>query len=219
MSRIILEGTVLLPFSLDICAIGDRIEPLVTQIGPVRVMIDFPRAMTSGATGKCIYGTGWAWWSVDRINLSAEAEASAIANADGTLSELRGALLSAAQEALRRMLNSYRVRLKAPQIHPVPLNANDFALALISTEGKREELPEPEEFFFYNVTPSDPPLASSISAETIAVISADVASSADHPSIELFALDAQWLKSLGEVYRAVELEGLLGLDPSKSIAR
>ncbi len=211
MTRVIATGTVLLPFTLNICVIGDRVDPLTANVEDAGITITFPASMTEGTVGCRLYPSGYAWWVTDRLYVEASAALAEIGVEAGNIAGIRDILLESAGVAVRRLLNSYRWRFHQPQVHPVVLDPAHFTLEILLADGTRETLPEPAEAFFFNRTPSEPPLDSSVNAETLATLQRDVQDGIEPPHSELLALDLQWLDTIGETRRAAELRRIVEL--------
>ncbi len=209
MTRVVASGVVALPFTLNICAIGPDVDPISANVEDVDIDISFPASLTEGAVGKSIYQTGWAWWVVDRFYIEASASGEEMfAQYGDDLDPIRGTLLGAAQTATRRLLNSYRWRFGQANVHPVKIDTKLFDLDVVYDDGRRESLSEPLSSFFSDLASEEPPLESSINAETITVLQSDIQDGIEPPHTDLLELDLQWLESVGETRRADELRQL-----------
>ena len=200
------KGVVYLPFQLNVCAVGDRVQALEANIDGAFVTLDVPVTMSEGAVGKSIYPDGWAWWVVDRVYVSVSASLSDLGVEDSMDErDIRSSLLAAAQTAVRRMLNAYRWRLHQPEVHAVQLDPAQFTFALLHADGSSELLPDSVESFFFHRTPAQPPLTTSLNAQTYGLLQSDVALGTEPPLDEMIALDLEWLRSIGERPRAREI--------------
>ncbi len=200
------QGVVFLPFRLNVCAVGDRVEPLRANIDGASVTISVPISMSEGAIGKSIYPDGWAWWVVDRLYVEVEASLADL-GVEESMDErdIRSSLLGAAQTAVRRALNAYRWRLHQPEVHAVQIDPAQFTFALLHADGSSEPLPESVESFFFHRTPTQPPLTTSLNAQTYGLLQSDIALGTEPPLDEMIALDLEWLRSIGERARAREI--------------
>lgn len=197
------ESLVLLPFKLDLCAVGPDVPPLNCQIGEANVSIHFPPSLSEGTDGQGIYGD-WAWWKGDRLQCFVEFESLGIDDVES----LREIAIEAAEEALRRFLNTVRDRFDRHDVHPVRVDPKNTALFSLSDEGQREALAEPFDSFFYRNLPKDPPLATSINTTTLDDLKRDVAEAREPSVARQLELDARALEEQGEYLRADLLRGL-----------
>ncbi len=199
--------TVTLPFDLDFCAEGPSVEPIAVTLSGVDVVVNFPPSMAEGTDGQSFFPSGWAWWKGHSllIDLSQKVGPDDL----DAIDELRVRFGDAADEALRRFLSAYRVRLNQPQVHPVRIDRKSVQLVLIRDDGETEALPEPLSEFFYNHTPPEPPLASSVNSTTLGALTDDVRSGVGATVADHIRLDVAWLESLGETERAAFLRKAL----------
>jgi hypothetical protein len=199
--------TVTLPFTLDFCAEGPNVPPLTATIDGVDIAINFPPSMSDGADGQSFYPSGWAWWKGHALLV----DLARVVTADDldSVEDVRKVFGDVADEALRRFLNAYRVRLTRPDVHPVRIDRMNVQLVLIGDDGSTEALPEPVSAFFYNQMPHEAPLNSSLNSTNITALEADVRDGNEPSLASQLALDAAWLESLGEVKRAEALRRTL----------
>ncbi len=195
--------TVTLPFDLDFCAEGPSVDPITVTLDGVDVELNFPPSMAEGTDGQSFFPSGWAWWKghsilIDLAHIVREHDLDEI-------EALRTRFGDAADEALRRFLNAYRIRLNQPHVHTVRINRKSVQLVLVHDNGDTEALPEPLSEFFYNKTPHDPPLQSSLNVMTVGDIEADVRHGSAATVADHVRLDASWLEALGEGERAAFL--------------
>lgn len=194
-----------LPFTLDYCAQGPSVDPLHVEQGGILITIVFPPSMSEGTVGRSFFPTGWAWWTglTLRLDMRASVAPAELDNPDA----LRRRLLATGNLVLRKFLNAYRIRFNRPDVHPVAIDPKALELKLVEDDGTESALPEPVEDFFYNTTPDDAPLASSINAVTVEELGQFMfgeQSVADH-----LRLDVLWLRGIGEDERAAALEKLI----------
>jgi len=201
--KLIADALIPLPFSLDFCARGPDVDPLVCTINGFAATLFFPPSLSEGTDGQGIFGE-WAWWKGKTLRLVLEKE---ISDNDET-EELRKAALATACELLRRFLNSCRWRFDRPEVHPVVLDARTLSLSLQHENGTIEALPEPFGAFFYHSMPQEPPLEASINSSTLETLRRDVQSNHAPPLSAQMRLDAEALEAQGENERAIFLREL-----------
>ncbi len=201
--KLIADALIDLPFTLDFCARGPDVEPLVCAIQDFDATLFFPPSLSEGTDGQGIFGE-WAWWTGKTLRLVLEQPL----RGDEDMETLRESALAAARETLRRFLNAYRWRLGKPEVHPVVLDARALSLSVQHDDGRVEALPEPLSAFFYQTMPAQPPLDTSVNATTLNTLRGDVQAKIDPPLAEQLRLDAEALEAQGERERAELLREL-----------
>ena len=195
--KLIADALIELPFTLDFCARGPDVEPLVCTHADFNVTLFFPPSLSEGTDGQGIFGE-WAWWTGKTLRLVLEQPL----QGDEDTEDLRAAALSTAREILRRFLNSYRWRFGKPEAHPIVLDPRALSLSIQHEDGKIEALTEPSSAFFYQNMPSKPPLETSVNSTTLDTLRGDVQTNAVPPLAGQFRLDAEALEAQGEPERA-----------------
>ena len=195
--KLIADALIELPFTLDFCARGPDVEPLVCTHADFNVTLFFPPSLSEGTDGQGIFGE-WAWWTGKTLRLVLEQPL----QGDEDTEDLRAAALSTAREILRRFLNSYRWRFGKPEAHPIVLDPRALSLSIQHEDGKIEALPEPSAEFFYQNMPSKPPLETSVNSTTLDTLRGDVQTNAVPPLAGQLRLDAEALEAQGEPERA-----------------
>jgi len=209
--RIIGVVEVTLPFALEYCAEGPDVDPIRAQVNGIDVSIALPPSMGDKTDGRCFFASGWAWWTGSLLSIEMTR---AVAEADSDFDAIRLEFERAADEALRRLLNSYRVRFHKPSIHPVRIDPKALTLEVEATDGSRSAFPESPSMLFYNALPKEAPLDSSINAKTLILIASDMGDNSATSVADHLALDAEWLESLGETDRAARIRSLAHLPAS-----
>ena len=202
--KLIADALVTLPFTLDFCAKGPDVEPLVCTLNGMDVTLFFPPSLSEGTDGQGIFGE-WAWWTGKTLRLVLE---KTIAGDEDT-EDLRESALATGQEILRRFLNSYRWRFSQPEVHPIVLDPRVVTLSVQHGDGKVEKLPEPLGSFFYQNMPSKPPLETSVNKTTLETLFSDIQTGIDPPLAGQLRLDAEALDAVGETGRAELVRGLI----------
>ncbi|MDQ2798016.1 MAG: hypothetical protein M3Y13_00040 [Armatimonadota bacterium] len=202
--KLIADALIDLPFKLDFCARGPDVDPLTCRLNETDATLYFPPSMGEGTDGQGIFGE-WAWWTGKTLRLVLERD---VASTDDVES-LRAQSLATGNEILRRFLNACRWRLARPDVHPVSIDARTLTLELLHDDGRREALPEPASAFFYQSLPARPPLETSVSAQTLDALTADVRAGQSPPLAEQLRLDAEALEMQGEPGRANLVRGLI----------
>jgi len=195
--KLIADALIELPFTLDFCARGPDVEPLVCTHADFNVTLFFPPSLSEGTDGQGIFGE-WAWWTGKTLRLVLEQPL----QGDEDTEDLRAAALSTAREILRRFLNSYRWRFGKPEAHPIVLDPRALSLSIQHEDGKIEALTEPSSAFFYQNMPSKPPLETSVNSTTLDTLRGDVQTNAVPPLAGQLRLDAEALEAQGEPERA-----------------
>ena len=195
--KLIADALIELPFTLDFCARGPDVEPLVCTHADFNVTLFFPPSLSEGTDGQGIFGE-WAWWTGKTLRLVLEQPL----QGDEDTEDLRAAALSTAREILRRFLNSYRWRFGKPEAHPIVLDPRALSLSIQHEDGKIEALTEPSSAFFYQNMPSKPPLETSVNSTTLDTLRSDVQTNAVPPLAGQLRLDAEALEAQGEPERA-----------------
>ena len=195
--KLIADALIELPFTLDFCARGPDVEPLVCTHADFNVTLFFPPSLSEGTDGQGIFGE-WAWWTGKTLRLVLEQPL----QGDEDTEDLRAAALSTAREILRRFLNSYRWRFGKPEAHPIVLDPRALSLSIQHEDGKIEALTEPSSAFFYQNMPSKPPLETSVNSTTLDTLCGDVQTNAVPPLAGQLRLDAEALEAQGEPERA-----------------
>jgi len=203
--RLIAQALVRLPFTLDFCAVGSEAPAIEWQRDGIEFALRFPPSLTEGTCGKSIYPDGWAWWTGERIVIEAGLP---IDPAGNDLEALRDRVLREMNQVVRTFLNSYRLRFHRPDIHSVPIDPAVLALVLEHDDGSRESLPDAVDTLSHLSLPAEPPLDSSVNETTIGQFKHDLEGNVEQPVAAQLALDAEWLRSLGEHERASALEKL-----------
>jgi len=201
--KLIADALITLPFTLDFCARGPDVEPLVCTVAGFNATLFFPPSLSEGTDGQGIFGE-WAWWTGKTLRLVLEQPL----RGDEETEELRAEALAAAREILRRFLNAYRWRFGKPEIHPVVLDARALALSIQHDDGNVEALSEPLSAFFYQTMPAHPPLETSVNSGTLETLRSDVETNAAPPLAGQLRLDAEALDAQGESERASLLRQL-----------
>jgi hypothetical protein len=204
--KVFAQALVLLPFTLDLCAIGSEAPPIEWQNGNTEFALRFPPSLVEGTCGKSIYPNGWAWWTGDRLAIEASMPIDASGN---NLEALRAQLLLEMNQAVRRFLNSYRVRFHRPDVHPVVIDPSALSLYLEYEDGHREALPDPVDSLSHHSLPSEPPLERSVNETTIAQLAHDLEIETEQPLAAQLALDSEWLRAMGEPERAEAVDHLV----------
>ena len=195
--KLIADALIELPFTLDFCARGPDVEPMVCTHADFNVTLFFPPSLSEGTDGQGIFGE-WAWWTGKTLRLVLEQPL----QGDEDTEDLRAAALSTAREVLRRFLNSYRWRFGKPEAHPIVLDPRALSLSIQHEDGKIEALPEPSAAFFYQNMPSKPPLETSVNSTTLDTLRGDVQMNSVPPLAGQLRLDAEALEAQGEPERA-----------------
>ena len=195
--KLIADALIELPFTLDFCARGPDVEPLVCTHADFNVTLFFPPSLSEGTDGQGIFGE-WAWWTGKTLRLVLEQPL----QGDEDTEDLRAAALSPAREILRRFLNSYRWRFGKPEAHPIVLDPRALSLSIQHEDGKIEALTEPSSAFFYQNMPSKPPLETSVNSTTLDTLRGDVQMNSVPPLAGQLRLDAEALEAQGEPERA-----------------
>ena len=195
--KLIADALIELPFTLDFCARGPDVEPLVCTHADFNVTLFFPPSLSDGTDGQGIFGE-WAWWTGRTLRLVLEQPL----QGDEDTEDLRDAALTTAREILRRFLNSYRWRFGKPEAHPIVLDPRALSLSIQHEDGKVEALTEPSSAFFYQNMPSKPPLETSVNSTTLDTLRGDVQMNAVPPLAGQLRLDAEALEAQGEPERA-----------------
>jgi len=195
--KLIADALIELPFTLDFCARGPDVEPMVCTHADFNVTLFFPPSLSEGTDGQGIFGE-WAWWTGKTLRLVLEQPL----QGDEDTEDLRAAALSTAREVLRRFLNSYRWRFGKPEAHPIVLDPRALSLSIQHEDGKIEALPEPSAAFFYQNMPSKPPLETSVNSTTLDTLRSDVQMNSVPPLAGQLRLDAEALEAQGEPERA-----------------
>ena len=195
--KLIADALIELPFTLDFCARGPDVEPLVCTHADFNVTLFFPPSLSEGTDGQGIFGE-WAWWTGKTLRLVLEQPL----QGDEDTEDLRAAALSTAREILRRFLNSYRWRFGKPEAHPIVLDPRALSLSIQHEDGKIEALTEPSSAFFYQNMPSKPPLETSVNSTTLDTLRGDVQMNSVPPLAGQLRLDAEALEAQGEPERA-----------------
>lgn len=201
-----------LPFALDFCATRPHVEPLLCEMEGWHATLWFPPSMADGTDGKGVFAN-WAWWTGTTLRVVLERDVESVGDPDA----LRKRALETANMLIRRLLNSYRVRFGRADVHPVRIDPRALALSVTRENGAVEQLPEPEGAFFYQGMPSGPPLTTSVNAETLTALAADVQDGHEQPIAEQLALDAFALDLQGETERAAALRRLLKTTPGTEV--
>ncbi len=202
--KLIADALIDLPFTLDFCARGPDVEPLVCTLDGLSATLFFPPSLSEGTDGKGIFGE-WAWWTGKTLRLVMEQTL----EYDEDTEALRARVRTTGQEILRRFLNAYRWRFSQPEVHPIVLDARALTLSIQHDDGTVEALTEPLASFFYQNMPSKPPLETSVNATTLATLTADIASGIAPPLAGQLRLDAEALDAQGETERAELIRGLI----------
>ena len=195
--KLIADALIELPFTLDFCARGPDVEPMVCTHADFNVTLFFPPSLSEGTDGQGIF-VEWAWWTGKTLRLVLEQPL----QGDEDTEDLRAAALSTAREVLRRFLNSYRWRFGKPEAHPIVLDPRALSLSIQHEDGKIEALTEPSAAFFYQNMPSKPPLETSVNSTTLDTLRSDVQMNAVPPLAGQLRLDAEALEAQGEPERA-----------------
>lgn len=203
--KLVADVMIDLPFKLDFCAKGPDVDPLTCELDGFQSLLYFPPSMGDGTDGMGIFGE-WAWWTGRSLRLVMERDLSEFG---GDEDALRRQTLAAGNEILRRFLNACRWRLGRADVHPVRLDPRTVTLELLHDDGRREALAEPVASFFYQTMPSQPPLETSVNAQTLATLAADVQTGQAPPLAAQLRLDADFLELQGEVERAEMARGLI----------
>ena len=204
--KIIAQVEVTLPFALEYCADGPDVQSARGRIDGIDVSIAFPPSMGEKTDGRSFFSSGWAWWTGSLLSVELSRP---VSDNDDDFDAIRAEFESSANEALRRFLNSYRVRFQKPGIYPVRVDPKKLDIVVEQADGSRSAFPESTAAFFYSSLPSSPPLTTSVNSNTLAQIQADLDDGNTIALSEQLALDAQWLESLGESERAARIKTLL----------
>jgi hypothetical protein len=202
--KLIADALIDLPFTLDFCARGPDVDPLVCTLNGFDATLFFPPSLSEGTDGQGIFGE-WAWWTGKTLRLVLEQP---LEGGEDT-EELRATALATSQGILRRFLNAYRWRFGKPQVHPVVLDARALSLSLQHDDGSVEALSEPLSAFFYQTMPNKPPLETSVNATTLDTLRGDVQAGIPPPLAGQLRLDAEALEAQGEAERAELVRGLI----------
>jgi len=202
--KLIADALIDLPFTLEFCARGPDVDPLVCSLSGFDATLFFPPSLSEGTDGQGIFGE-WAWWTGKTLRLVLEQP---LAGGEDT-EVLRANALATGQEILRRFLNAYRWRFGKPQVHPVVLDARALSLSLQHDDGTVEALSEPMAAFFYQTMPSQAPLETTVNATTLDTLRGDVQAGIPPPLVGQLRLDAEALKAQGETERAEMVRGLI----------
>ncbi|HEX5324981.1 MAG TPA: hypothetical protein VFW40_14450 [Capsulimonadaceae bacterium] len=203
--KLLAQALVLLPFKLDLCAVGSEVPPIEWQRDDLQFALRFPPSLTEGTCGKSIYPNGWAWWTGDRIAIDLVLP---ISESHNDLERIRRHILQEMNSVLRVFLNSCRSRFHRPEIHTVVVDPANLLLVLEHGDGRREALPDSPDTLSFRSLPDDPPLDQSVNEITLAALRQDLEESRLPSAGEQLALDAEWLHSLGEHDRADAIERL-----------
>ncbi len=202
--KLIADALIDLPFTLDFCARGPDVDPLVCTLNGFDATLFFPPSLSEGTDGQGIFGE-WAWWTGKTLRLVLEQPV----EGNGDTENLRAAALATSQEILRRFLNAYRWRFGKPQVHPVVLDARALSLSLQHDDGTIEALSEPLSAFFYQTMPNIPPLETSVNVATLDTLRGDVQAGTPPPLAGQLRLDAEALEAQGETERAELVKSLM----------
>lgn len=202
--KFIADALVPLPFTLDFCARGPDVEPLVCTLNGLDATLFFPPSLSDGTDGQGIFGE-WAWWTGRTLRLVLERPMTGEEETEA----LRREALTAGQEILRRFLNAYRWRFSKPEVHPLVLDPRTLSLSVQHDDGTVEALPEPLSAFFYQNLPAKPPLDTSVNTSTLETLQSDVQSGIDPPLAGQLRLDAEALEAQGETERAEMIRTLM----------
>jgi len=202
--KLIADALIDLPFTLDFCARGPDVDPLVCTLNGFDATLFFPPSLSEGTDGQGIFGE-WAWWTGKTLRLVLEQPVEGNEDTES----LRDATLATGQEVLRRFLNAYRWRFGKPGVHPVVLDARAMSLSLQHDDGTVEALSEPMSAFFYQTMPNIPPLETSVNVATLETLRGDVQAGVPPPLAGQLRLDAEALEAQGEAERAELVRGLI----------
>jgi len=202
--KLIADALIDLPFTLDFCAQGPDVDPLVCTVNGMDATLFFPPTLSEGTDGKGIFGE-WAWWTGKTLRLVLEQTL----EGDEDTEELRDKALATGQDVLRRFLNAYRWRFGRPDVHPIALDPRVLSLSLQHDDGIVEALSEPMAAFFYQNMPTEPPLETSVNTTTLDTLRGDVQEGIPPPLAGQLRLDAEALEAQGEAERAEMVRGLI----------
>ena len=202
--KLIADALIELPFTLDFCARGPDVDPLVCTLNGFDATLFFPPSLSEGTDGQGIFGE-WAWWTGKTLRLVLEQPLTGGEDTEA----LRAKAPVTGQEILRRFLNAYRWRFGKPQVHPVVLDARALALSLQHDDGTVEALSEPIASFFYQNMPSQAPMETTVNTTTLDTLRGDVQAGIPPPLAGQLRLDAEALESQGEIERAEMVRGLI----------
>ena len=202
--KLIADALIDLPFTLDFCARGPDVDPLVCTLNGFDATLFFPPSLSEGTDGQGIFGE-WAWWTGKILRLVLEQPLEGGEDTEA----LRANALATGQEILRRFLNAYRWRFGKPQVHPVILDVRALSLSLQHDDGTVEALSEPMAAFFYQKMPSQAPLETTVNATTLDTLRGDVQAGIPPPLAGQLRLDAEALEAQGETERAELVRGLI----------
>jgi hypothetical protein len=200
--KLVGDVTVGLPYTLDFCAKGPDIEPIIFDSNGVEITIFFPPSMSDGTVGQSFFASGWAWWTGTTLRLTMSQN---IVGDNLDIEQARASFIEIGNKTLRRLLNSYRVRFHRPHIYPMRIDPKALVLKIEYHTGAAENLPEPFDAFFYQHIPDLAPLESSINLTTLSELAADLAGAGEQSVDEQLLLDAEWLESLQEFDRATAI--------------
>ncbi len=145
----------LLPFRLNVCAVGDRVEPLRANIDGASGH-DQRSAFDDRRGDGPQHLSGWLGLVGGGPTLCGRSRRrSPICGVGDSMDEreMRSSLLDAAQTAVRRVLNAYRWRLHQPEVHAVQIDPAQFAFALMHTDGSRNRCPSRWNRFSFTAPP------------------------------------------------------------------
>lgn len=202
--KLFADALIQLPFTLDFCSQKPDVDPLTCELGGTSATLYFPPSLSDGTDGQGVFGD-WAWWTGKILRLILERDVADTNDVDA----LRTEALTTGNEILRRFLNAYRWRFGRPDVHPVTIDPRTLSLEVVHDDGTKEALTEPFSAFFYQSMPKEPPMKTSVNAQTLTALQDDVRQGQEPPLVNQFRLDAEALEAQGEHERAKLVRSLM----------